>query len=119
MQGCYRRGNSGVHNASTQPDAKEPAPDRHRRGRDGGGACSRPIGVCPLHAVRDRRWKYVRTFDLKDRDKLVYEELYDLQVDPHETTNLAGRPGHAERQKAMAQAMRSLRLEAEGVPDQP
>jgi len=40
------------------------------------------------HAVRSERWRYIRYADGS-------EELYDLQQDPHEWTNLAGRPTSA------------------------
>jgi arylsulfatase A-like enzyme len=38
--------------------------------------------------VRDERWKLIR-YPLIDRT-----QLFDLQADPHETTNLAGKPEH-------------------------
>ena len=37
------------------------------------------------HGVRSERWRYIHYADGS-------EELYDLQNDPHEWTNLAGRP---------------------------
>ena len=40
------------------------------------------------HALRDERWRYIRYAD-------GGEELYDHAADPHEWTNLAGRPEHA------------------------
>jgi hypothetical protein len=49
---------------------------------------SSQLGSWPLYAVRTQRWMYVQTFDIKDRDSLVFEELYDLKNDPHETRNL-------------------------------
>ena len=41
------------------------------------------------HAVRGERFKYIRYHGLWDTD-----ELYDLQNDPHETTNLIFEPEH-------------------------
>ena len=52
------------------------------------------LGSWPLAAVRTGRWKYIQTFDIKAHSTLVFEELYDLQADPHEMTNLASRPEH-------------------------
>ncbi|QDV63926.1 sulfatase-like hydrolase/transferase [Crateriforma conspicua] len=44
------------------------------------------LGSRPLWAVRDERWKYVET--VLD-DSTTFAELYDLQKDPNETSNLA------------------------------
>lgn len=41
--------------------------------------------------IRTRRWKYIQYIDSKP----LYEELYDLDVDPHETLNLATKPQYA------------------------
>jgi arylsulfatase A-like enzyme len=38
--------------------------------------------------VRTERWKYIRYFEQRP----VYEELYDLENDPHEACNLVGDP---------------------------
>jgi len=40
------------------------------------------------HTVRTDRWRYIRYAN-------GAEELYDMQADPHEWTNLAGREAHA------------------------
>ena len=40
------------------------------------------------HAVRSERWRFIRYADGS-------EELYDMQNDPNEWTNLAGKPEHA------------------------
>jgi len=52
--------------------------------------------------VVDGRWKYVaRTTGRK--------ELYDLQADPYELTNVAGRAAYAQRQQELAQVLSALR----------
>jgi choline-sulfatase len=40
------------------------------------------------HGIRSERWRYIRYAD-------DTEELYDMQNDPNEWTNLAGKPEHA------------------------
>jgi arylsulfatase A-like enzyme len=67
------------------------------------------LGSRPLMAVRTDRWKCIQTFDPNDPDRLTFEELYDLQTDPHETENLAGRPESAARQAALRVELDRLR----------
>jgi arylsulfatase A-like enzyme len=47
-------------------------------------------------AVRDQRWKLIR-YPLVDRT-----QLFDLQNDPHELSNLAGKPEHAAKVTEMS-----------------
>jgi arylsulfatase A-like enzyme len=47
------------------------------------------------HAVRTERWRYIRYAD-------GAEELYDLQKDPNEWTNLAGDPAQSQRKRELA-----------------
>ena len=49
-------------------------------------------GVHPFYGMRTRDWKFVRYFGAEDAGAA---ELYHLAADPHELTNLAGRPDHA------------------------
>ena len=51
-------------------------------------------------AVRDDRWKLIR-YPLVDRT-----QLFDLSVDPHELTNLAGQPAHASQVAALTALLR-------------
>jgi len=70
------------------------------------------LGSAPLLAVRTERWKYVRTFEgkkLTEAAKVTFEELYDLQSDPHETTNLVGRPEHAKVHARLVAELARLR----------
>jgi arylsulfatase A-like enzyme len=53
--------------------------------------------IPPSEGVRDERWKLVRYVD---RDP-VYEQLFDLENDPHEINNLAGAKEHRDRLDAM------------------
>jgi arylsulfatase A-like enzyme len=55
-------------------------------------------------------YKYLRYIDQAP----VYEQLFDLETDPHETTNLAGRPEHAEVLRRMRD--RYAQLVAEAAP---
>ena len=48
------------------------------------------------HSVRDRRWRYIRYADGS-------EELYDLERDPNEWENLAGRAEYAGRKRELAE----------------
>jgi arylsulfatase A-like enzyme len=47
------------------------------------------------HALRTPQWRYIRYEDGS-------EELYDHSKDPHEWTNLAGKPEHVELKKELA-----------------
>lgn len=41
--------------------------------------------------MRLEHWKYIRYFEQQP----IYEELYDLKNDPHETVNLNNEPKYA------------------------
>lgn len=48
-------------------------------------------GIPKSEAVRTHQWKYIQYLNVSP----PYEELYDLQNDPHEATNLATQPDHS------------------------
>ena len=50
------------------------------------------------HGVRTEKWRYIRYADGS-------EELYDRAADPHEWTNLANEPKHADVKKELAKWM--------------
>jgi arylsulfatase A-like enzyme len=66
------------------------------------------LGVGSGADVRTERWKYIRTFDIKDRTKVAFEELYDLEADPHEMDNIVGKAEHAGTVERMKRAMTEL-----------
>ncbi|MEW4562322.1 sulfatase [Bremerella sp. JC770] len=55
--------------------------------------------------VRDTRWKYV----FYPQSEPTLEQLFDLQEDPHEVTNLADDAQHAEKLKAMRGQLEQMR----------
>lgn len=59
------------------------------------------------------RYKYLRYIDQAP----VYEQLFDLERDPDETINLAGRPDHAEVLRRMRERYTQLVAEAGGAPE--
>jgi arylsulfatase A-like enzyme len=59
-------------------------------------------------AIRTQRWKYIQYIDSRP----LFEELYDLDVDPLETMNLAQRPEHAERMEIFRERLVELRAAA-------
>ena len=56
-------------------------------------------------AVRDSRWKLIRY------PQVNVTQLFDLQTDPHEITNLADKPEHAERIKSLTAEMQRWQKE--------
>ncbi len=46
------------------------------------------LGSWPQEAVRTRKWKYIKTYDIENPELVAYEELYNIQEDPEETNNL-------------------------------
>jgi arylsulfatase A-like enzyme len=63
--------------------------------------------------IRTDRWKLIHFWEQPEE-----WELYDLQTDPDEITNLAGRPEHAERIKQLRLRLEQLRREV-GDVDRP
>jgi N-acetylglucosamine-6-sulfatase len=63
-----------------------------------------------LHAIRTDRYKYIRPYGVWD-----VEELYDLEKDPQEITNLFGDPQHQRTAKELKQQMFQLLKETAGM----
>ena len=58
--------------------------------------------VMPWHAVRTTRWHYIEWDDGR-------VEMYDLQADPWEMEDLAGRPRYSTKQAALSARLAALR----------
>lgn len=60
--------------------------------------------------VRTEKWKYIRYLDIEP----VYEELYNLETDPHEEYNLAGDQSYHSRLEELRISYTRLKTEAIG-----
>lgn len=56
-------------------------------------------------SIRTDRWRYTEWHDLKQQPAGI--ELYDEMNDPHENTNIAGDPAHAETVKLLAEQLKA------------
>jgi N-acetylglucosamine-6-sulfatase len=73
---------------------------------------SRGSHTVPRHeGVATDRAKLIRFLDLKDGTGRPLIELFDLDADPDERTNLAGRPEHAALEAALLARLEALRAE--------
>jgi arylsulfatase A-like enzyme len=67
-------------------------------------------GSHPWALVREAQWKYTEIPVTPGNAGTAFErELYDLDADPYEQTNVAGLPEHAARVTAMGMRLRQLR----------
>ncbi len=67
--------------------------------------------IVPSEGMRDRRWKYARYLvpGKEKEGEQRWEELYDLQTDPHETVNLAADSRYADTLALKRKAWEELR----------
>lgn len=65
-----------------------------------------PHSVRQHRGIRTERYKYIHYFEKPEEF-----ELYDLQKDPEERTNLYGKPEHAELTKQLRERLEELRRE--------
>jgi len=65
--------------------------------------------IPPTEGVRGERWKYTRYLDTSP----VFEELFDLETDPHEERNLARQAAHSARLEEMRGRWQSWRKHLE------
>jgi N-acetylglucosamine-6-sulfatase len=73
---------------------------------------SRGSHTVPRHeGVATDRAKLIRFLDLKDGTGRPLIELFDLDADPDERTNLAGRPEHAALEAALLARLEAVRAE--------
>ncbi len=75
------------------------------------------LGAEPHDAVLDSRYKLIRTYDDSTASNVVFEELYDLQSEPAELTNLAADPAHAAVKTALETALAEQRAAVAASPD--
>ncbi|MCA9190112.1 MAG: sulfatase-like hydrolase/transferase [Planctomycetales bacterium] len=75
-------------------------------------APSSQLGSKPLWAVRDNQWKYIQS-DLQDGTR--FRELYQLDVDPNESMNVAELPGNSRRLEQMMSSLRQHQEELRQV----
>jgi arylsulfatase A-like enzyme len=67
-------------------------------------------GSHPWAVVRERQWKYTEIPTDPGNPLTAFErELYDLDADPYEETNVASAPENAARITTMAMRLRELR----------
>lgn len=67
--------------------------------------------IADYEGIRTERYKYARYIDQDP----VYEEMYDLQADPHEAENLARRPRYYQLLRELRQKCNDLRDEVGGI----
>jgi len=70
------------------------------------------LGAQPLWAVRNDRWKLIRTYTAQAGENMAYDELYDLAHDPEEMYNLAKDPQHAATLRALESRLEQHRRNA-------